>query len=63
LQQHLALDLYRHLQQLIQLVYLDYILIRAFLLEEGYIQEEDQFLVLFLMILKQKEYLLTSLQE
>jgi hypothetical protein len=52
-----------HQQQLIQLVYLDYILIRAFLLEEEYIQEEDLFLVLFLMILKQKECLLTSLQE
>jgi hypothetical protein len=52
-----------HLQQLLLLVYLDYILVQAFLLEEEYIQEEDLFLVMFLMILKQKEYLLTSLQE
>jgi hypothetical protein len=52
-----------HLLQLILLAYQDYILIRAFLPEEEYIQEEDQYLVLFLKILQRKVFLLTNLQE
>jgi hypothetical protein len=50
-----------HLQQLIQLVYQDYILIQAFLLVKEYILAKDQFLDQFLMKHQQMEYLLTNL--